>query len=259
MTSSSESEADSHPGGSPDHRFYKNGEKRSRRKPSKRSRVSRSDSPEAFSRRKKRYSSERSRSRSRSGSPYQETRYREEDRDNPSPSRCLGVFGLSSYTDEKDLKTVFAEYGPIDNIYLIYDREHGKSKGFGFVYFKNTDDAVEARKQTQGLEMDGRPIRVDFSLTTRPHPPTPGRYLGKTNQRNYRRFDNRSGYSGGYGGGGGGYNRGRRDGGGYGRGGGRRPSYRQSNYDDQYYDDHQESSYSSRRRRYTPSPYNSRY
>ena len=43
--------------------------------------------------------------------------------ENPSPSQCLGVFGLSSFTDEKDLKSVFGQYGSIDNIYIIYDRE----------------------------------------------------------------------------------------------------------------------------------------
>ena len=29
------------------------------------------------------------------------------------------------------------------HILTLYLLQHGKSKGFGFVYFKNTDDAVE--------------------------------------------------------------------------------------------------------------------
>lgn len=214
---------------------------------------------------KKRRSMDRSRSRSRSESPFDdEARYRvQESREDPNPSSCLGVFGLSSFTDEKDLKSVFGQYGSIDNIYIIYDREFGKSKGFGFVYYKNIDDAIEARKATQGLELDGRPIRVDYSLTNRPHPPTPGKYLGKVSHRSFGRRDRYDGgygggYSGGYGGGGGGYRR--RDGGGYGggrRGGGRSYQQRSYNRGGDYYDDYDEG-YSSRRRRYS-SPYSSRY
>ena len=102
----------------------------------------------------------------------------------PSTNNCLGVFGLNSYTDEKYLKSIFAEYGEVDDIVIIYDRDSHRSKGYGFVYYKYTADAIEARKATQGLIIDGRQIRVDFSFTTRPHPPTPGRYLGERLQKN---------------------------------------------------------------------------
>ncbi|KAH9520386.1 transformer 2 beta [Bulinus truncatus] len=124
------------------------------------------------------------RSRSRSRTP---TAYRKDD--DPNVCHCLGVFGLSSYTQEKDLKEVFGRYGPIDDICIIYDRQSGHSKGYGFVYFKSTSDAVEARKGTQGLVLDRRPIRVDYSFTTRPHSPTPGRYMGRSgdyDDRSYR-------------------------------------------------------------------------
>lgn len=30
-----------------------------------------------------------------------------------------------------------------------------------------------------GLDIDGRRIRVDYSVTKRPHSPTPGMYMGK--------------------------------------------------------------------------------
>ena len=30
-----------------------------------------------------------------------------------------------------------------------------------------------------GMHLDGRPIRVDFSVTKRAHTPTPGRYMGE--------------------------------------------------------------------------------
>ncbi|KAK3770374.1 hypothetical protein RRG08_036125 [Elysia crispata] len=94
-------------------------------------------------------------------------------------NRCLGVFGLSSYTDERDLKEVFSAYGDVEKLCLIYDKQSGHSKGFGFVYFETIADAVTARRETQGLVLDGRHIRVDYSLTMEPHPPTPGKYYGR--------------------------------------------------------------------------------
>ena len=55
----------------------------------------------------------------------------------------------------------------------------GRSRGFGFVYFDNREDAEEAKERANGMELDGRRIRVDFSITKRPHTPTPGVYVGR--------------------------------------------------------------------------------
>lgn len=44
-------------------------------------------------------------------------------------------------------------------------------------------DAREAREHCNGMEIDGRRIRVDYSITNRPHSPTPGQYRGKWHQR----------------------------------------------------------------------------
>ena len=40
----------------------------------------------------------------------------------------------------------------------------------------------QAKQSTNGLEIDGRRIRVDFSITKRAHTPTPGVYMGKATQ-----------------------------------------------------------------------------
>ena len=37
----------------------------------------------------------------------------------------------------------------------------------------------QAKEQCNGLELDGRRIRVDYSITKRAHTPTPGVYMGK--------------------------------------------------------------------------------
>lgn len=63
--------------------------------------------------------------------------------ENPKTSKCLGVFGLSLYTQERDLREVFSRYGPIDEVQIVYDHQTGRSRGFAFVYMRNMEDAIE--------------------------------------------------------------------------------------------------------------------
>ncbi|EPQ17116.1 Transformer-2 protein like protein beta [Myotis brandtii] len=163
------------------------------------------------------------RSRSRSGSrdygrrhshghsPMSTRRRHVGNRANPAPNCCLGAFGLSLYTTERDLREVFSKYGPIADVSVVYDQQSRRSRGFAFVYFENVDDAKEAKERANGMELDGRRIRVDFSITKRPHSPTPGIYMGRptygsSSRRDYydRGYDDRDCYSRSYRGGGGG-------------------------------------------------------
>lgn len=143
--------------------------------------------------------------RSRSRSPMSARRRHEGDRENPPAGRCIGIFGLSIYTKESDILDVFSRYGPIDDVQIVYDAQSGRSRGFAFVYFQNVADAAEAKERCNGIDIDGRKIRVDFSLTQRAHTPTPGIYMGKSHPRSH----------GSGGGGGGSYYGGRSGGSGY--------------------------------------------
>ncbi|XP_062312172.1 transformer-2 protein homolog beta [Osmerus eperlanus] len=98
---------------------------------------------------------------------------------NPNPNCCLGVFGLSLYTTERDLREVFSKYGLLADISIVFDQQSRRSRVFAFVYFENRDDAKEAKERANGMELDGRRIRVDFSITKSPHTPTPGIYMGR--------------------------------------------------------------------------------
>ncbi|KFD54112.1 hypothetical protein M513_04889 [Trichuris suis] len=91
--------------------------------------------------------------------------------ENPPPTRCLGVFGLSTYTTERDLHQFFSKWGVIEDVHLVYDHPSGRSRGFGFVYYERTEDAVmvvallpffqyaynlfQAKEQASGVELDG--------------------------------------------------------------------------------------------------------
>nr|XP_019945850.1 PREDICTED: transformer-2 protein homolog beta isoform X3 [Paralichthys olivaceus] len=196
---------------------------------------SRSRSHHRRSRSSRSYSGERRR-RSHSHSPMSNRRRHIGNRTNPDPNCCLGVFGLSLYTTERDLREVFSKYGPLADVSIVCDQQSRRSRGFAFVYFENTNDAKEAKERANGMELDGRRIRVDFSITKRPHTPTPGIYMGRPT------------YGGGGGGGGGGPSGPRRHSRdsdrGYERG------YERGGYD--RYDDRE--CYRSYRRR-SPSPY----
>jgi RNA recognition motif-containing protein len=75
----------------------------------------------------------------------------------------LFVGGLSWNLSWQDLKDAFAEHGEVAFARVITDRETNKSRGFGFVEFVNIEDAVKAKEAMDGVELDGRSIKVDFA------------------------------------------------------------------------------------------------
>uniref|UniRef100_A0A914UPP1 RRM domain-containing protein n=1 Tax=Plectus sambesii TaxID=2011161 RepID=A0A914UPP1_9BILA len=160
---------------------------RSRSRSRDRQSRSRSRSRNYERRRSSNRESRRSRSRSksmtpshrhyRSRSPRGHERQRNNSRENPSPSRCLGVFGMNLHTSERDLRDFFDRFGAIENVQVIYDQATHKSRGFAFVYFESVEDAIEAKNRAAGAEIDGHNVRIDFSFTSRAHAPTPGIYM----------------------------------------------------------------------------------
>jgi len=117
----------------------------------------------------------------------------------------LFVAKLSSSTTGDDLQELFSAHGEVSSAKVIFDRETGNSKGFGFVEMPNDEEANAAIAALNDSEIDGKQIVVKEANPPSERPRGGGGY-------------NRGG-GGGYdrGGGGGGYNRG---GGGDRRGGG---------------------------------------
>ncbi|KAJ6648047.1 Transformer-2 sex-determining protein [Pseudolycoriella hygida] len=132
------------------------------------------------------------RRRSYSRSPYNDRRRHVGTREKPKKSRCLGVFGLSVYTTKDQIIQIFSKYGPIEHVQVVVDASTGRSRGFCFVYFDRTEDATVARDHCTGMEIDHRRIRVDYSITLRPHEPTPGIYKGRSTRSYYDKDRRRS-------------------------------------------------------------------
>jgi len=70
--------------------------------------------------------------------------------------------GNMSYgiTDES-LKSLFDEYGEVDSVKIITDRETGRAKGFGFITMNDDSAAQSAIEELNGKEFDGRTLRVN--------------------------------------------------------------------------------------------------
>ncbi|XP_058826487.1 transformer-2 protein homolog beta-like [Topomyia yanbarensis] len=96
---------------------------------------------------------------------------------------CLGVFGISMNTTERDLHRIFSRYGEVERVSIVRHPKSGISRCFGFVYMLDQRDANRAKEQCDGMRFDERQLRVDFSKTDRPHSPTPGRYKGSPHKR----------------------------------------------------------------------------
>ena len=53
--------------------------------------------------------------------------------------------------------------GPVQHFRLVWDRETGKPKGFGFATFRDAGTAASAVRNLNGHELGGRMLRVDFA------------------------------------------------------------------------------------------------
>jgi len=62
---------------------------------------------------------------------------------------------------DDDLQAMFEEYGAVSSAKVIMDRETDRSKGFGFVEMSSSEDGQAAIDKLNGLEMNGRPLRVN--------------------------------------------------------------------------------------------------
>lgn len=71
------------------------------------------------------------------------------------------VGNLSYRTTEDALKDVFDDFGDVDDVAIICDRETGRSRGYGFISMDNDQSALEAIESLQGRELDGRPLTIN--------------------------------------------------------------------------------------------------
>jgi len=76
-------------------------------------------------------------------------------------NKKLYVGNLSYATTEDELRTLFAEVGPVTSVALITDRQTGQSKGFGFVEMETDKAAQEAIERLNNSTVNERALTVN--------------------------------------------------------------------------------------------------
>ena len=79
-------------------------------------------------------------------------------------AKKLYVGNLSYNTTEDGLRNLFSAHGNVASVKIIFDRENGNSKGFGFVEMSTDEEANAAIAGTNGVEFDGRQLRVNEAM-----------------------------------------------------------------------------------------------
>jgi len=67
---------------------------------------------------------------------------------------------LSSSTTSEDLRDLFGDYGEVVSAKVIFDKETGESKCFGFVEMKNNNEGQKAIDELDQCEYDNSTIVV---------------------------------------------------------------------------------------------------
>ncbi|KZF23945.1 splicing factor, CC1-like protein [Xylona heveae TC161] len=78
---------------------------------------------------------------------------------NSIPFHRLYVGNIHFSITESDLQNVFEPFGELEFVQLQKD-ETGRSRGYGFVQFRDPGQAREALEKMNGFDLAGRPIRV---------------------------------------------------------------------------------------------------
>ena len=71
------------------------------------------------------------------------------------------VGNLSFQTTQEELLATFSQFGNVEQINIVTDRDTGQPRGFAFVAMTNAQDAQKAIAQLNGAELNGRPLNVN--------------------------------------------------------------------------------------------------
>jgi RNA recognition motif-containing protein len=71
------------------------------------------------------------------------------------------VGNLSFQATESAVRTMFEEFGTVDRVNIVTDRDTGRARGFGFVEMSNDGEGQNAIAALNGRDMDGRALNVN--------------------------------------------------------------------------------------------------
>lgn len=94
--------------------------------------------------------------------PQREPRGPPPERPPMEPSQTIYVSNLSFSETSDSLSSVFSKYGPVESCRILAFPDTGRSKGRGFIQFKDLD-AAKAAVEESGFSLNGRTIFVNFA------------------------------------------------------------------------------------------------
>lgn len=68
---------------------------------------------------------------------------------------------MSYSTTEQVLQEQFSEFGTVEEVAVINDRETGRPRGFAFVTMSNDEEGRSAIESLNGADVDGRTLVVN--------------------------------------------------------------------------------------------------
>lgn len=71
------------------------------------------------------------------------------------------VGNLDFGATEESVRSIFEQYGAVERVSVMKDRDTGRSRGFGFVEMTNADEADRAINALNGTNLGGRPLNVN--------------------------------------------------------------------------------------------------
>jgi len=79
-----------------------------------------------------------------------------------SDQTALYIGNLTWWTTDKELETLFSEFGRLKNIKFFEDKVNGKSKGYALVEYHNADSAFHAKDKLHQRFINGKQCIVNF-------------------------------------------------------------------------------------------------
>jgi len=80
----------------------------------------------------------------------------------------LFIGGLSFQTPTDRLRELFGQIDGVQSVTIVTDRDTGQSRGFGFVEVATAEAANDAVTKLNGVQLDGRTLRVELSKPSAP-------------------------------------------------------------------------------------------
>jgi RNA recognition motif-containing protein len=75
--------------------------------------------------------------------------------------RNIFVGNLDFSATESSIRSLFEQYGNVDRVNLVTDRDTGRSRGFAFVEMADSAEADKAIAALNGSEVNGRALNVN--------------------------------------------------------------------------------------------------